>query len=443
MSFPRYSRYKNSGIGWLGEIPDHWSVSQSRRLFVLRNERAKESDEQLTASQQHGVIPQKLFMEHEGRRVVEVIKGADILKHVEPNDFVISMRSFEGGIEWSQARGCISSAYVMLVPTARIHPPFFAYLFKSATYIQALQSTTNLVRDGQALRFNNFAQVDLPLVPLNEQVRVAEFLDRETAKIDALVAEQQRLIELLKEKRQAVISHAVTKGLNPDAPMKPSGIEWLGDVPAHWHVKRLKFVLDSVKAGPFGSALTKDLYTSTGYKVYGQEQVIPGDFTLGDYFISSEKYQELRQYTVTPGDILISCVGTFGKIAIVPPDVEPGIINPRLIRMRCAESINPEYLVEVLRSAATFEQLSALTRGGTMDVINISTLNEIVIVLPPLLEQERAVTFIRDQIEQFDQLTAETEQAIRLLSERRTALISAAVTGQIDVREFANKKEAA
>jgi type I restriction enzyme S subunit len=171
-------------------------------------------------------------------------------------------------------------------------------------------------------------------------------------------------MELLKEKRQAVISHAVTRGLNLHAPMKPSGIEWLGNVPAHWDVKRIKFVSDSVKAGPFGSALTKDVYVGTGYRVYGQEQVIPNDFSIGDYFITPEKYEELCQYSVLPGDILISCVGTFGKIAIVPGNIEPGIINPRLIRLRCSKAIKAEYLVEVMRSNVTFEQFSSFTRSA-------------------------------------------------------------------------------
>jgi len=254
MSFPRYPNTKPSGVGWLGDVPEHWEIWQSRRLFTLRNERAHESDRQLTASQAHGVIYQEDFIRMEGRRVVEVIKGADILKHVEPNDFVISVRSFQGGIEWCKLQGCISSAYVMLVPCERIHGPFYSYLLKSVLYIQALQTTSNLVRDGQALRFNNFTQVDLPLPPLSEQSAISSFLDHETGKIDVLVEEQRRLIALLKEKRQAVISHAVTKGLNPHAPMKPSGVEWLGDVPKHWEVKRIRHFAEVLPGKVYASA---------------------------------------------------------------------------------------------------------------------------------------------------------------------------------------------
>ena len=169
MSFPRYPNYKDSGVAWLGEVPEHWEIRQSRRLFSLRNERVIDGDKQLTASQKHGVIYQDEFMQIEGQHVVQVIKGADILKHVEPNDFVISMRSFQGGIEWCKNRGCISSAYVMLIPGNLINSVFYSYLLKSTKYIQALQTTTNLVRDGQALRYGNFTQVDLPVLPLEEQ----------------------------------------------------------------------------------------------------------------------------------------------------------------------------------------------------------------------------------------------------------------------------------
>ncbi|MFA5652737.1 MAG: restriction endonuclease subunit S [Desulfomonilia bacterium] len=204
------ARMKDSGVEWLGEVPEGWEVIQSRRLFSQRKDRAHGSDKQLTASQKYGVIYQEDFMALEGQKVVQVIHGADILKHVEPNDFVISMRSFQGGIEWCGLVGSISSAYVMLIPGEFVSAEFFRYLFKSRTYIQALQSTTNLVRDGQALRFENFSLVDLPLLPLPEQRTIAAFLDHETGKIDALIEEAQRAIELMKERRTALISAAVT-----------------------------------------------------------------------------------------------------------------------------------------------------------------------------------------------------------------------------------------
>lgn len=201
---------KDSGVEWLGEVPAHWAIWQSRRLFAQRKDRLHPGDEQLTASQKYGVIPQKDFMELEDQRVMQVFTGSEILKHVEPDDFVISMRTFQGGIEYSAYRGCVSSAYVPLIPSGKVTSAFFKYLFKSVLYIQALQSTSNLVRDGQALRFENFTKVPLPKMSHKEQKNIAEFLDHETSKIDLLIEKAQRSIELAKEHRTALISAAVT-----------------------------------------------------------------------------------------------------------------------------------------------------------------------------------------------------------------------------------------
>lgn len=201
---------KDSGVEWMGKVPAHWEIWRSRRLFTQRKDRAEPTDQQLTASQKYGVIPQSEFMALEDQSVMQVITGSDILKHVEPNDFVISMRSFQGGIEWCGFRGSVSSAYVPLIPTEHIVPGYFRYLFKSATYIQALQTTTNLVRDGQALRFENFSKVNLPKISADEQLAIATFLDCETSKIDALIKKSSRSIELMREHRTALISAAVT-----------------------------------------------------------------------------------------------------------------------------------------------------------------------------------------------------------------------------------------
>jgi type I restriction enzyme S subunit len=217
-----------------------------------------------------------------------------------------------------------------------------------------------------AINWDILKGIGVPLPPVGEQQAILGFLDHETAKIDALVAEQERLIELLKEKRQAVISHAVTKGLDPLVPMKDSGVEWLGEVPAHWAVVRLKRLMAESVAGPYGASLTKAMYSSSGYRVYGQQQVIADDFSIGDYFISEEKYAEMRRYTVYEGDVLISVMGTIGKVGVVTADAEPGIINPRLVRYRCNEKVLPRYLQRVLMSQKHREYLSLESNGTTM-----------------------------------------------------------------------------
>lgn len=201
---------KDSGVEWLGKVPEHWDIRYSKWLFSERNIRATETDEQLTASQKYGVIPQKLFMELENQKVVQVILNPEILKKVEKDDFVISMRSFQGGLEHSNYSGCISSAYVPIYPRIEIDTMYFKFLFKSKSYIQALQSTSDLIRDGQALRYKNFIEVDLPLPPVDEQKRISTFISLQTDRIDNLVAETNKSIELLKEKRSSLITAAVT-----------------------------------------------------------------------------------------------------------------------------------------------------------------------------------------------------------------------------------------
>jgi len=201
---------KDSGVEWLGKIPAHWGVIQSRRVFKVRNEPALESDEQLTASQKYGMLPQTEFMEREGRRVVVTIKGVDSLHHVEPNDYVISLRSFQGGIEWCKLAGSVTFHYVVLKPVKTIHPPYFGQLFKSSVFIQALRSTTDFIRDGQDLRYSQFVLVPLPVVPMDEQAAIASFLDRETHRLDRLIAKVGEAIDKLREYRTALISAAVT-----------------------------------------------------------------------------------------------------------------------------------------------------------------------------------------------------------------------------------------
>ena len=202
---------KDSGVEWIGEMPLDWKVLYPKALFCLRNERMRPGDIQLAASQEYGMILQSEFQRLEGRRVVQVILNPEILKHVEPGDFVMHMRSFQGGLEISARAGCVSSAYVMLHKrTDRVVNDFYKYLFKSSVYIDALRSTSNLIRDGQALRFANFIQVYLPLPPTETQEKIASFLDGRCTKIDKAISRQKQLIEKLGEYRKSIIHHAVT-----------------------------------------------------------------------------------------------------------------------------------------------------------------------------------------------------------------------------------------
>lgn len=201
---------KDSGIEWLGAIPSHWEIIRSKRLFSVRNERAWADDQQLSATQAYGVILQEEFEERVGRQVVKINKNLEQRSHVEKDDFVISMRSFQGGLERAWVQGCIRSSYIILKPNSSVDINFFMYLFKSTSYIQALQATADFIRDGQDLTFRNFSLVDLPVIPIDEQRAIAEYLSKTTHEIDQLIETTSETIDRLQEYRAALISAAVT-----------------------------------------------------------------------------------------------------------------------------------------------------------------------------------------------------------------------------------------
>lgn len=203
-------KMKDSGVEWLGQIPSHWRAVPAKALFAQSKETRHETDVQLTASQKYGIISQEDYMERQNYKIVLADKGLENWKHVEPNDFIISLRSFQGGLEISYIPGCITWHYIVLRPKAGVEPEYFKWLFKSPRYIQALQRTANFIRDGQDLRFSNFVQVPLPLIPMDEQKEIAEYLNRKTARIDSIIADVTEQIEKLKEYRQSVISEVVT-----------------------------------------------------------------------------------------------------------------------------------------------------------------------------------------------------------------------------------------
>lgn len=201
---------KDSGVEWIGEIPKHWSVIPSKFLFANCDERRREGDVQLTASQKYGMISQEEYMRRENARIVLADKGLENWKHVEPFDFVISLRSFQGGLEMSEVTGCATWHYIILRARQRIHPYYYKWLFKSSMYITTLQRTCNYIRDGQDLRYSNFVKVPLCIPSLYEQQKIADFLDRKCAKIDHLITLKQSKIEKLEQYKRSLIYEYVT-----------------------------------------------------------------------------------------------------------------------------------------------------------------------------------------------------------------------------------------
>src|SRR5690554_115842 len=430
MSILGYPGYKKSGIAWVGDIPSHWCRHRAKFLFEERNQKAEAEDEQLTASQKYGVIPQSLFSRLENQKVMQVITGREILKKAMPNDFVISMRSFQGGLEFCAYEGAVSSAYVPLVARETVCDQYFKFLFKSRPFVSALQRTSNLVRDGQALRYANFAQLDLAIPEFAEQMQIGKFLSHETAKIDALIREQERLIDLLQEKRQAVISHAVTKGLDPDVPMKDSGVEWLGEVPAHWDIVAIKW-LSPVLRGASPRPIDDPIYFDDQGE-YAWVRIADVSASNGVLTNTTQQLSGLGaslSVKLEPGAMFLSIAGTVGKPCItkIKACIHDGFVYfPRL-------EIPPKFLYRVFESGLCY---GGLGKMGNQLILNTETVGGIKIGVMLIQEVEEIIVFVSDRLSRFDGLIEEAKLASSLLQERRSALISAAVTGKIDVRDW-------
>jgi type I restriction enzyme S subunit len=307
---------------------------------------------------------------------------------------------------------------------------------------------TDLTCVGTAQRVLNMIDLwrfSVPVPPLPEQRAIAAFLDRETAKLDALVEEQRRLIALLKEKRQAVISHAVTRGLDPTAPLKPSGIDWLGDIPAHWEATRLKFAAASIQTGPFGSQLHASDYVSGGTPMINpahieHEQLVPAE----DVTVDPATTERLQEHRLELGDIVIARRGEMGRCAVTGEGSVGWLCGTGSLKVRvCQSNVRPDFLAEVIRTPAVRSFLRLASVGSTMDNLNSTILGEVAFGLPPLMEQEQIAEKVSSAKRVADALTAEATRAIALLQERRAALISAAVTGKIDLRDTTSEEEAA
>ncbi|EOX8979149.1 restriction endonuclease subunit S [Enterobacter hormaechei] len=401
-------------VKWTTSFPAHWDIVPAKRLFPESKTRAAEEDEQLSATQSYGVISQSEFMHLAGRKVVQLNTNQHLRKRVEIGDFVISMRSFQGGLERAWAAGGIRSSYVVLKPHPNLNIGYYQYFFKSTEYIQALQSTANFIRDGQDMSYQDFILIDLPLPPYNEQKIIAAFLNYEISRIDKLVAKQQQLIELLKEKRQAVISHAVTKGLNPDVPMKDSGVEWLGDVPKHWKCGYLRWYI-SVSSGTYLN--NKDFETDESNDCINP--VIGGNGVMG--------------FTSKINDENCLIVGRVGALCG----------NVHQIRRACWVTDNAlkisygcDFDVDYLEMYLKVLDLNKLANHNAQPLITGTMIKEQVAIIPSIDEQKNITKFIQSKVGKIDLLIQKSSEAVDKIKERRTALISAAVTGKIDVRDW-------
>lgn len=419
-------KMKDSGIEWIGEIPEGWRTINPKALFTQRKDKAQKGERQLTSSQQYGILYQDDYMELTGSKVVTVEKDFDILKHVEAGDFVISMRSFQGGLEYSTKSGAISSAYIMLVPNLElVYPRFYRWLLKSSVYIDALQRTTNMVRDGQAMRYSNFAQVRLFTLPLDEQKSRADFLDLECSSIDKILFKIRSSIEEYKKLKQAVITQAVTKGVRGEREMKDSGVEWIGEIPKEWDILNL--------------VAHTSMLTPMRDRPENLDGPIPWirieDFD-GKYISSSKASLGVSKETVRSMNLKIYPVGTIlctsscimGKCAIVSREL---VSNQRFIGIIPDQNTCENFLYYLMLSNS--ERMNYLATGALQANLSRSSFEHLKVQFPSYQEQKEISDYLDTKCAEIDKLIAKKEQLVKELESYKKSLIYEVVTGKREV----------
>lgn len=449
MSLPRYEKYKDSGVEWIGEIPEGWEVK--RLKFVVSkvgsgvtpkggaNVYQLDGIPLLRSQNIHfdalklddvAYISQEIHDEMQNSKVM----AGDVLLNITGASIGRCYFS-DGSLEDAN----VNQHVCIIRPTSEIGTKYLYYLLRSDIGQKQIDvDQTGSGREG--LNFEVLKNFLLPLADNSEQTAIASFLDRKTAEIDQLIANKEKLIALYEEEKTTIINHAVTKGLDPKVKTKPSGVEWLGGIAEHWKMKKLKFLLKenrgALKTGPFGSQLkTSDMSASGQYKVYTQRNVLDNDYLKGDDRIDDDKFNSLKEFEVFVGDILITTRGTIGKCAIFPERAVKGVLHPCLIRIQIDNDIMlSKYIINYFNNSSFFlENVKLESNSTVIDVIYGYTLKEIVIPLPPVTEQIAIVAHIETECSRLDAIIDKFKKQIELFKEYRTTLISEVVTGKIDV----------
>lgn len=446
----RYPAYRDSGVEWLGEVPDGWDILNLKHVcYVFPSNVDKHSHP--------GEIPVQLCNYTDVYYNDRITSSLDFMSatatEAEIEKFtlrvgdVIFTKDSEtaddigiAAIVAEELPGVVCGYHLSIArPNFDVEGRFIKAFFDSAAAKAHFEVTANgLTRVGLGQYAINNLQLAVP--PLPEQRAIADFLDRETAKIDALVEEQRRLIALLAEKRQAVISHAVTKGLNPNAPLKPSGFDWLGDIPEGWEAGPLKRRWSVTDCKHVTAEFVDD-----GYPLASIREVQSRWVNLAAAKqTSSEYYEQLIEAGRKPraGDLIFSRNATVGEVAQVHADHPLFAMGQDvcLIR-RPSDAISSDFMQAFLMSIITQKQLDVLMIGSTFKRVNVEAIRNLTVVFPPVSEQHLIAQFVEQEAAQFDALTEAATSAIALLQERRAALISAAVTGKIDLRDEAARNQ--
>ncbi len=416
----RYPKYTPTGIAWLPQLPQGWECRKMKYLFNERSEKGHPEEKPLCSTQAHGVIPQSLY---ENRVVVVDKKGLDKLKFVKVGDFVISLRSFQGGIEIAHYQGIISAAYTILEPRDKRNSAYLRYLFKSHTFIELLQTCVTGIREGQNINYPLLAKKLLPLPPLPTQRAIVGYLDAKCGGIDRLVAAKEREVALLKELKQAMIARTVTRGVKAEGaetrPLIPSPIPWLKQLPKGWECRKMKYLFNerTEKGHPEEQSLCST-------QAHG---VIPQSLYENRVVVVDKKGLD-KLKLVKVGDFVISLRSFQGGIEIAHYQ---GIISAAYTILEPRDKRNSAYFRYLFKSHTFVELLQTCVTGiREGQNINYSLLSRKLLPVPLLAEQREIVEYIERRAEKIDAAVAVLGREIAALKEYRTRLVADVVTGQ-------------
>ena len=415
---------KDSGIEWIGEIPQAWDVRKGKYLFAQRNERGNNVKLQLLSpTQNYGVIPQDEYERLSGMSAVKLNENINLkaLKTIHKGDYCISLRSFQGGFEYSMNEGVISPAYQVFYPTVKISGGYYKYLFKDKGFISVINSYAMSLRDGKNISFEQFGNTVIPVPPLAEQERIAEFLDAKCAEVDALAGEIKEQIATLEEYKRSVITEAVTKGLDASVPMKDSGIEWIGEIPQSWDVLPNKYIMKK----------TKELcqkYSGQAILSLTMNGVIERDLDAGGKMPSSfDGYQLIKKGNLLlclfDIDVTPRCAGLILK---------DGVTSPAYSQFVMTNMAYAPYFAYYYIMVDNTKELLHMTKNLRYS-LNEEQFGAIKAPCPPLAEQERIAEFLDAKCAEVDALIAEKQNQLATLEEYKKSVIFEYVTGKKEV----------
>lgn len=435
MKYTKYEKYKDSGIAWLGEIPEHWEIRRIKYVFQELDTRSETGKEDLLSVSQYTGVTKKSDNVAEGESVSNA-KTLEGYKIVEQGNLVINiMLAWNGSLGISKYNGIVSPAYCVyknIIGDER----YFGYLFKTENSKQEFKKQSTGIIDSRLRMYtDSFFNIKTALPPLQEQTTIANFLDYKTEKINRFITKKRQLIELLKEQKEAIINQAVTKGINPNVPMKDSGIEWLGKIPEHWETTKLTGVCSFVRGN---SSFKKDELLSNGSYValqYGKTYKIDEVDENFEFYVNDEFYKDSQ--VVNYGDVIIvstsETIEDLGHSAFYNR-TDLGLLGGEQMLLKPNKKIDGKYLY--YSSKVFTKELQKYATGVKVFRFNINDLKTIYTSIPPIEEQIKISEYIQSELNTVTKTISTIQKEITLVEEYKTALIAEAVTGKIDVRKW-------